>query len=115
MTFYLRKNKSIYLIALILIAIAYASIQWIIMAGPLHSILFDYTFLLNLPLWVSFGYLAIHIYWNYVMEYLIVKFGNSKAKFFRVRNRKNSEIIELLKSRASTVSYVQLGKGFKIN
>ena len=49
------------------------------------------------------------------MEYVIVEFGTSKVKLFKVNNKKNSDLINSIKDRSFSVVYVEIGKGLKID
>jgi hypothetical protein len=50
---------------------------------------------------------------NYILEYVIVEFGTSKGKLFKVNNKKNSDLINSLKDKSFSVAYVEIGKGLK--
>jgi hypothetical protein len=49
------------------------------------------------------------------MEYVIVEFGTSKVKLFKVNNKKNYDLINSIKDRSFSVVYVEIGKGFRID
>lgn len=116
MTFYNRANKYKGGTMILFTAIFYIAVMAVILATPVYTILFNYMFLIYFPWGVSFLYLLYHIYVNYVLEYVIVQFGeSSKERLFKVNNKKNSDLIATLKDRSFLVTYVELGKGFRLS
>lgn len=114
LTFYKRKNKHKGGTLILFTAIIYISILIVILTSQVYSIFFDYMFFIYFPWGVSFLYLVFLIYWNYIIEYVIVEFEGSKGKLFKVNNRRNFDLIKSLKEKVSSVTYVELNKGFLI-
>lgn len=112
--FYNRKNKHKGGTLILFTAIIYILILSIILTSQIYSILFDYMFFIYFLSGVSFLYLIFRIYWNYILEYVVVEFEGSKGKLFKVNNKKNSDLINSLKAQVSTVTYVELTKGVLI-
>ena len=86
----------------------------VILVSPVYTMLFNYMFFVYFPWGVSFLYLVYRIYMNYILEYVIVQFGTSNEKLFKVNNKKNSALINSLKDRSFWVTYVELGKGLQL-
>jgi hypothetical protein len=114
MTFYNRANKHKGSSRILFTAIIYIAIMAVILVSPVYTMLFNYMFFIYFPWGVSFLYLVYRIYMNYILEYVIVQFGASNEKLFKVNNKKNSALIDLLKDRSFLVTYVELGKGLQL-
>ena len=114
MTFYNRANKHKGSSRILFTAIIYIAIMAVILVSPVYTMFFNYMFFIYFPWGVSFLYLVYRIYMNYILEYVIVQFGASKEKLFKVNNKKNSALIDLLKDRSFLVTYVELGKGLQL-
>ena len=114
MTFYNRANKHKGSSRILFTAIIYIAIMAVILVSPVYTMLFNYMFFVYFPWGVSFLYLVYRIYMNYILEYVIVQFGTSNEKLFKVNNKKNSALIDLLKDRSFLVTYVELGKGLQL-
>lgn len=114
MTFYNRANKHKGSSRILFTAIIYIAIMAVILVSPVYTMLFNYMFFVYFPWGVSFLYLVYRIYMDYILEYVIVQFGTSNEKLFKVNNKKNSALINSLKDRSFWVTYVELGKGLQL-
>ena len=113
-TFYNRTNTMKGRTLILFTIISYIIAMSVILNSPIYTMFFDYMFFIYFPWGVSFLYLVFRIYMNYIIEYVIVEFGESNEKLFKVNNKKNSNFIELLNNMSSSITFVDLGKGFRI-
>ena len=113
LTFYNRANKFKGRSRILFTAIFYFAIMAVILTSPIYTIFFNYMFFIYFPWGFSFLYLLYRIYMNYILEYVIVEFGTSKGKLFKVNNKKDSDLINSLKDKSFSVAYVEIGKGLK--